>query len=114
MFIILGTKSPDSHALPVSSLFLPRPGDLWESGGSRLKLTEEAVELAASGVERALLVLRAVVDERAAVLVDGVAKKSVSSHLSEGRVVVEVADDFSTQTPEVVHVPANGLQGKSR
>jgi hypothetical protein len=92
----------------------PRPGNLWVSGGSRLKLTEEAVEFAASGVERALLLFRAVVDQRATVLVDGVAKKSVSSHLSEIRVIVEVADDFSTQRPEVVHVPANGLRGKSR
>jgi hypothetical protein len=77
-------------------------------------LTEEAVEFAAGGLERALLVLRAVVDHRAAVLVDGVAKKSVRRHLSESRVVVEVADDFSTQRPEVVHVPANGLRGKTR
>ena len=29
-------------------------------------------------------------------------------------VVVEVADDFSTQHPEVAHVPANGLRGKIR
>ena len=47
---------------------------------SALRLSEEAVEFAAGGVERALFLFRAVVDERAAVLVDHVAEKSVSSH----------------------------------
>ena len=50
----------------------------WQT--SALRLTEEAVEFAASGVERALLLIRAVVDERTAVLVDHAAEESVSNH----------------------------------
>jgi MFS family permease len=50
----------------------------WQA--SALRLSEEAVEFATSGVEGALLLLRAVVDQRAAVLVDHVAEKSVSRH----------------------------------
>ena len=50
--------------------------------GSALRLTEEAVEFAAGRVEGALLLFRAVVDQRAAVLMDHVAEKSVSSDLS--------------------------------
>ena len=50
----------------------------WQA--SALRLSEEAVEFATSGVERALLLFRAVVDQRAAVLVDHVAEKSVSRH----------------------------------
>ena len=47
-----------------------------------LRLSEEAVEFAASRIEGTLLLVRAVVNERAAVLMDHVAEKSVSSHLS--------------------------------
>ena len=47
-----------------------------------LRLSEEAVEFAASGVEGSLFLFRAVVNERAAVLMDHVAEKSVSNHLS--------------------------------
>src|SRR6202022_2172053 len=43
-----------------------------------------------------------------------IAKKSLGSDLSQSRVVVQVADNFSTQQPEVVHVSANGLRGKTR
>ena len=72
------------------------------------------MEFAAGGVARALLLLRAVVKERATFLVDGMAQESVSGPLSERRVVVEMADDLSAQRPEIVHVPANGLRGKTR
>ena len=61
-----------------------------------------------------LFLFRTVMNERATVLVDRAAEKSVSSHLSERRVVVEVADDLSAKHPKVVHMPADGLGGKSR
>jgi hypothetical protein len=73
-------------------------------------LSEEAVEFAAGDIEGALGLLRAVVDQRA-VLVDGVAEPLVSRPLSEGRVVVEVANDLSAQHPKIVHVLVNGLRG---
>ena len=71
------------------------------------------MEFTAGGVEGALRLLRAVVNQRAPVFVDGVAKQSVSRPLSESRVVVEVADDLSVQYPKIVHMPANGLGGET-
>jgi hypothetical protein len=76
-------------------------------------LSEEAVEFTAGGVEGALRLLRAVVNQRAPVFVDGVPEQSVSRPLSESRVVVEVADDLSAQYPKIVHMPANGLGGET-
>jgi len=72
------------------------------------------VEFAAGRIERALLLFRVVVDQWAAVGMKHIAKKSLHGDLSQRRSVVQVADDFSTQHPEVVHVPANGLRGKTR
>ena len=72
------------------------------------------MEFAAGRVEGALVLFRAVVDQWAAVVTDRIAEKSLGSDLSPRGVVVQVADDFSTQQPEVVHVPANGLWGKAR
>src|ERR1035437_3919330 len=46
--------------------------------------SEEAVELAAGGVEGALLLRRAAMNKRATVLVDHVTEKSVSRLLSQG------------------------------
>src|SRR5712671_5556441 len=52
-------------------------------------------------------------DRRAAVGVDGIADKPVDRNLSQGWIVMQVADDFSTQHPEVIHVHPNGLRGKT-
>ena len=71
------------------------------------------MEFAASGVERALLLFRAVVDQWAAVGMNRLAKKSLRSNLSQRRRVVQVADNFSTQYPEIVYVPANALRRKT-
>src|SRR5664280_1111597 len=98
-------------ALPSFSL---RPGNSWVIGGSALGLTEEAVEFAAGRIEGALLLFRAVVDQWSAVGPNHITKKLLGSGLPPSRVVVQVADDFSTQQPEIVHVPANGLRGKTR
>jgi 3-oxoacyl-[acyl-carrier protein] reductase len=81
--------------------------------GSGLRLSEEAVEFAAGGIEGTLLVFRTVMNERAAVLVDRIAEQPVRRPLSERRVEVQVPDDFSTQQPKIVHMAANGLRGKS-
>ena len=72
------------------------------------------MEFAAGRIEGALLLFRAVVDQWAAVGMKRIAKKSFRSDLSQSRGVVQVADDFSTQHPEVVHVLAHGLRGKTR
>jgi len=75
-------------------------------------LGEETVELAAGGIERALILFRAIMDQWPAVFVNRVAEKSLSGPLSERRVVMEISDDLPAQQPQVVHVPANRLWGK--
>jgi hypothetical protein len=61
-----------------------------------------------------LLLFRAIVDQWAAVGPNHIAKKSLGSDLSPRRGVVQLADDFSPQQPEVADVPANALRGKTR
>jgi len=78
-----------------------------------LRLSEEAVEFAASGVEGTLFFFRAVVNKRAAVLMDHVAEKSVCNHFSKRRIVVEVADDLAAQQPEVVYMFTDSLRRKT-
>jgi len=70
--------------------------------GLALGLIEEAVEFAAGRTEGALLCFRAVVDQWAAVGMNRLAKKSLRSDLSQRWRVVQVADNFSTQDPEIV------------
>ena len=69
-------------------------GNLRVSG---LGLNEEAVELATGGVERALLVFPAVVDQRATVLVDHIADELFRRKLSQRRVIVHLPDDLSAK-----------------
>ena len=71
-------------------------------------MSEEAVELAAGGVEGALLVFPAVVDERAAVLVDHIAYKLFGGEFPQRRVFVHVANDFSAEHPQIVDVVLDG------
>jgi hypothetical protein len=71
------------------------------------------VEFAAGRIEGVLLLFRAVVDQWAAVGMNHFVKKSLRSNLSQRRRVVQVADNFSTQYPEIVYVPANALQRKT-
>jgi hypothetical protein len=51
-------------------------------------LGQESVDFAAGGIEGTLLLLRAIVNERATVLVNRLAEKRLSSLLSERRVIV--------------------------
>ena len=91
---------------------LARLGNLWVTDGlSGVQLNEETVEPAAGGVEGSLLVFRGVVDQRSAVLVDGIADELFGGDLSQGRVLVQVADDLSAENPEVIDVPLNGFPG---
>ena len=92
----------------------PRPRDSWVICGLALGLIEEAVEFAAGRIEGALILFRAVVDQWAAVGPNHITKKFLGNDLSPSRGVVQLADDFSAQQPEIVHVPANGFRGKTR
>ncbi len=62
-------------------------------------MCEEAVQLAAGGVHRSLLFLRAVVYRRPAVLVDSIPKKPLCGFLPERGIVVQVADNLAAQRP---------------
>jgi hypothetical protein len=75
-------------------------------------LTEEAVEFAAGRIDGVLLLFRAVMDQWA-IGMNRLAKKSPRSNLSKITRVVQVADNFSSQYPEIVCVPPNGLRGKT-
>jgi hypothetical protein len=88
---------------------MPRSGNLWVTDGLSAEADEEAVEFAAGRIEGVLLLFRAVVDQWAPIGMHRVAKKSLRSDLSQRRRVVQVTDNFSTQYPEIVYVPANGL-----
>src|SRR5882672_12131450 len=78
---------------------------------SALRLTEESVEFATGGVEGALGVLRAVVDQGATIGMDNSAEETLGRDRSQSRVVVQVADDLAAQYPQVADVQANGLRG---
>ena len=85
----------------------------WRASG--LGQTEEAVEFAAGGVEGAPLLVRAVVNQRASVLVDHVAEKAVhATFLGEGSWRRSRMIYLPAQHPKVVHMPANRLGGKGR
>ena len=83
-------------------------------GSSALGLSEETVELPAGGVEGALLIFPAVVDQRATILVYHIADELFCRKLSQRRVIVHLPDDLSAQYPQVIDVFANGLTGKIR
>ena len=62
------------------------------------------MKLAAGGVEGALLVFPAVVDQWSAVFMDHVADKLGRGCLPQTRVFVQVANDLSAEEPNVVDV----------
>ena len=93
---------------------MPRPGNLWVTAGSGAGLSQEAVEFRAGRVEGALLLVRAIVNQRAAVLMDPISEQTLNADFSQRRDLIEVPDDLSTEQPKVVHVSANGLAGKAR
>src|SRR6516165_11909647 len=95
-------------------LLTPRPRDSWVICDSALGLIEEAVEFAAGRIEGALLLFRPVVDQWAAVGPNHITQKFMGRDPSPSRGVVQLADDFSTEQPEIVHVPANSFRGKTR
>ena len=103
---------PTKKSYRVDETYIYKKGSSGESVGnwrvSALGLSEEAVELAAGGVEGALLVFPAVVDQRPAVLMDHVADKLFRGALSQTRLFVHVADDLSAEKPHIVDVVLDG------
>jgi hypothetical protein len=72
-----------------------------EFRGSALRLSEESVKLAARGVEGMLHFFPSIMDD--------ISDKFFCSYLSQRRVFVHVADDLSTEKPQVVDVSLDGL-----
>ena len=72
-------------------------------------MSEEAVEFPAGGVEGSLLVFPAVMDQRAAVLVDDVADQLLGGDFSQRRIIVHVADDLSAEHPHIVDMVLDGF-----
>jgi hypothetical protein len=68
---------------------------------SELGLSKETVELTAGGIKRALFIFPSVVDQRAAVLADHLTDKLLYGDLSQGRILIEIADDLSTENPSI-------------
>jgi len=68
------------------------------------------MELAAGGVDRSLLFLRAVLYGRSSEGMDRLPEEPFRSLLSARGIVMQVADDLAAQRPEVVYVLADGLR----
>ena len=69
---------------------------------------EKTPELAASGIKGSLLIFAAVIEERAALL-DDLEKVLFDWPLSQGRIVVEVANELPAECPHIVNVFLNRL-----
>ena len=72
------------------------------------------MELAAGGVEGALLDFPAVVNARTTVLVDRIANELFDGGLSQGGLFVHIANDLSAQQPHIVDVALNGFSRQAR
>lgn len=68
------------------------------------------MQLAASGVEGTLLIVGAVVNGGTTKFMDGLSEEPLHRKLAERLVVMQITDDFAAETPEVVHVVANGFR----
>jgi hypothetical protein len=70
---------------------------------------EKTPELAAGGIKGSLLIFAAVIEKRAAIL-DHFEKGLFDRPLSQGRIVVEVANELPSECPHIVDVLLNRLR----
>src|ERR1022692_163730 len=76
----------------------------------RVTLFEEAKELSAGRVERALLIFGpAVGDERSTLVIEDREYDLVRRPLSEPRVLMQFRDDLATENPQVIAVRSQGF-----
>jgi hypothetical protein len=66
------------------------------------------VEFAAGGIKGGLRFFPAVVNQRAAILMDHIADKLFRGDLSQGRVFVEVSYDLAAEQPHIIDVVLDG------
>jgi len=71
------------------------------------------MQFTASRIHGKLLFFRGIVYCRASVFMDSVAQQLIGRPLPERRIVVQVTDDFPTQTPQVIYVPTDRLRRKA-
>ena len=72
--------------------------------------SQESIELFASRVKRALLLIReAAMDQWPLIVGDGLADQFSSRSLSELGRVIDISDDLATEQPQVVAVQVTGL-----
>src|SRR5665213_2211739 len=74
---------------------------------------EESAELVTGGVEGRLLIFAAVIEQRSAVF-DHLRKDSVHGFLSQGRIVMEIADELPAQRPHIIDVSLNRFRREFR
>jgi len=72
------------------------------------------MEFAAGGIEGALLIFPAVVNERAAVLMDHLEDELFGGSLPQARLFVHVANDLSAEQPHIVDVVLDGSFRQAR
>src|SRR5215469_12515125 len=70
---------------------------------------QEFAELAAGGFKRPLPLLGVVVIQNRTSILDHLKNQSLDRYLSQGRGFMQIADQLSTQNPEVVHMFSDGL-----
>ena len=80
---------------------------------SAIRGAEKAPELAAGGIKGSLLLFTAVIEERAAIL-DHFEKLLVDRPLSQGWIVVEVANELPAECPHIVDVFLNRFRRQLR
>ena len=78
---------------------------------SALRIAEKAKEFSTGRIKRALLFLRAMVDQRPTLFIEHLEQKFCSSKLSQLGRFVHVTDQLSPQHPQVVDVLADRLAG---
>ncbi len=77
-------------------------------------MTKEAPEFLAGGLERSLLLFRAAVIKQRATVIHDVEEEPLHRHFPQSGSPVQIADDLSTQHPQVLDVFANGSSRKIR
>src|SRR5665213_21903 len=107
---ILWRMSPRRSCLYISASSGKSVGD---GRVSASRPAEESAELVTGGVEGRLLIFAAVIEQRSAVF-DHLRKDSVHGFLSQGRIVMKIADELPAQRPHIIDVSLNRFRREFR
>lgn len=70
---------------------------------------KKAIELSASGIEGALLLLGAVADQWSALIINSCKHKLIDRLPAKTRRLMQTADEFAAQEPQIVAMPVQGF-----